>query len=572
MVELRSVDPKILVRNPLDPRRTEVPQAMDDQLLASIMSPVGIIQPPRVAEQNGKLTIIAGNRRVKAAIKAGFAVIDVVVGDPDELADPMRSVSENLIRCSMTSVDIWRAVEALEVQGWNEQAIADALALPVRTIKRLKLLAHLPSAMLDVMAQGTMPSEDQLRTIAAAKPEEQAQVWKKYKPKKGHTDVPWHEVARALGKRRIPFATAKFGEDLTKAYGIVWEDDLFVPAGEDGRYTTMVDAFFGAQTEWLQNNMPPQHRMLPTDEHGHIQLPKGATHVYGKPGKRDWTGQYLDPTSGEVKSVVYNIPEKTKPGKPGTAPSTDDDDTDARPKQARPDLTQKGTAIIGDLRTNALHQALEVATIDDQTLLGMMILAFAGKNVQIDSPSDAGAFERTQIANAITNGGNLSGDPNAIRAAARKMLTTVLSCRENRSDSGILARIAGDAIGASLYLPSMATDEFLSCLSKAALNAAAATHNVRVEPRAKDTRSRMVHRFANTVYVYPDALFQVTAADLEKARTSAPRNYVPGRGWITPHEAGEDTGDGEAGPSDRAEDETSVGDNDNAQTLADAAE
>src|SRR3954453_20382845 len=127
----------------------------------------------------------------------------------------------------MSSVDIWRAIERLEAQGWNDQAIADALALPVRTVRRLKLLAHLHPAMLDVMALGNMPNEYQLRTIATATPEEQAQVWKKHRPKKGQPEVAWYEISRALAKRRMPASAAKFGDDLAKAYGIVWEEDLF---------------------------------------------------------------------------------------------------------------------------------------------------------------------------------------------------------------------------------------------------------------------------------------------------------------------------------------------------------
>jgi ParB family chromosome partitioning protein len=38
--------------------------------------------------------------------------------------------------------------------------------------------------MLDQMARGNMPNEQQLRTIAAAGRDEQAEIWKKYKPKK----------------------------------------------------------------------------------------------------------------------------------------------------------------------------------------------------------------------------------------------------------------------------------------------------------------------------------------------------------------------------------------------------
>src|SRR5580698_6031087 len=272
MAELRSVDPRTLQPNPNNPRTTPVSPAMDEQLLASIKA-VGIIQPPCVISKDDGLMIVVGNRRVKAAIQADMPLIDVLICDVDEAADAMRSVAENLVRSSMSSVDIWRAIERLEVQGWNEQAIGDALALPLRTVRRLKLLAHLHPAMLGVMALGSMPNEDQLRVIAAATPEEQAQVWKKHKPKKGQTDVAWYEVARALAKRRMQFAAAKFDDALAKAYGVEWEDDLFAPPGEDSRYTTNVEGFFGAQQEWLQNNLPHRGTLVPVDENGSCQLP-----------------------------------------------------------------------------------------------------------------------------------------------------------------------------------------------------------------------------------------------------------------------------------------------------------
>ena len=315
MAELRSVDPRTLQANPNNPRTTPVPPAMDEQMLASIKA-VGIIQPPYVTPKDDGLMIVVGRRRVKAAITADLPVIDVLVCDADEAADAMRSVAENLIRASMTSVDTWRAIERLEAQGWNEQAIADALALPVRTIRRLKLLAHLHPAMLDVMALGSMPNEEQLRTIAMASREEQAQVWKKHKPKKGQTDVAWYEVARALAKRRMPFAAAKFDDDLAKAYGVEWEDDLFAPPGEDSRYTTNVEGFFGAQQEWLQNNLPERGTLVPVDEYGSCQLPKKAERVYGKPGKGDVIGHYVDARTGEVETVAYRLPAPKKAGKP----------------------------------------------------------------------------------------------------------------------------------------------------------------------------------------------------------------------------------------------------------------
>src|SRR5476651_1670634 len=355
MAELRSVDPRTLQLNPNNPRNAPVPPAMDEQMLASIKA-VGIIHPPYVTPKGDGLMIVAGRRRVKAAILADLPVIDVLVCDADEAADAMRAVAENLIRADMSSVDIWRAIERLEAQSWNEQAIADALALPVRTVRRLKLLAHLHPPMLDVMALGSMPNEEQLRTIAMATREEQAQVWKKHKPKKGQVDVAWYEVARALAKRRMPASDAKFGDDLAKAYGIVWEDDLFAPPGEDSRYTSNVEGFFGAQPEWLQNNLPERGTLLPVDDYGQGQLPKKAERVYGKPGKTDLVGHFIDARSGEVETIAYRLAEAKKAGRPvvgtttaggDTIGATGDDGEDTPVARTRPDVTQKGVAMIG---------------------------------------------------------------------------------------------------------------------------------------------------------------------------------------------------------------------------------
>ena len=186
--------------------------------------------------------------------------------------------------------------------------------------------------------------------------------------------------------------------------------------------------------------------------------------------------------------------------------------------------------MIGDLRTDALHQALADTPIEDDTLLGMLILAFGGDNVTVDSGSDLRGDDRQAICRTLTEGGVLTADRDLLRQAARKMLIGVLSCRENRSQSGVFARIAGEAIGASLRLPNMATEEFLSCLSRGALETVARAEGVNIAPRAKDTRARMVTRFKDGTFVYPGALFRLTPEELA---ASAEQRH--GRsGWVSP--------------------------------------
>ena len=257
--------------------------------------------------------------------------------------------------------------------------------------------------------------------------------------------------------------------------------------------------------------------------------------------------------------IVYIFLKAGKPagsGKAATGAAGGGTDDDAMPTvRTRPEVTQKGVAMIGDLRTDALHQALADTPIEDETLLGLLILAFGGDNVTVDSGSDLRGDDRQAICHTIIEGGVLTADLDLLRHAARRMLIGVLSCRENRSQSGAFARVAGEAIGASLRLPNMATEAFLSCLSRGALETAARTEGVRVEPRAKDTRARMITRFKDGPFVYPGALFRLTPEELEAAAER--RHARSGAGWVGPAtgEDGKGGGDGDAEPEAGDEDD-----------------
>ena len=172
-------------------------------------------------QENGDFIIVAGHRRVRAALALDLPEILVLLRGPDDGADSVRAVSENVVRCPLSAVDQWCSIEALSSDHWNDDAIGTALALPVRTIKKLRLLAHIHPAMLDHIAGGDMPKEEHLRTIAAASAEEQASVWKTHKPKRGQPSVTWWQIASALEKRRFYFKEVKFGPDEQQAFGIV---------------------------------------------------------------------------------------------------------------------------------------------------------------------------------------------------------------------------------------------------------------------------------------------------------------------------------------------------------------
>ncbi|BCH19555.1 peptide transporter (plasmid) [Mesorhizobium sp. L-2-11] len=401
---------------------------------------------------------------------------------------------------------------------WTEEAIGIALAQSVRQIKKLRLLANVLPAMLDHMAKGDMPDERQLRTIAAASLEEQKEVWKAHKPTKGDPQVSWWAVANGLAKTRMYARDASFGDDLAQAYGIAWVEDLFAPADQDSRYTTDVEAFLGAQQEWMANSLPKRGVIVEAGQWGEPKLPPKAERVYGKPAKSDHTAVYLD-RDGKVQSVAYRMPEAKKPkGKRGEDGVVDGDDAPIVVK-TRPDVTRKGMEMIGDLRTDALHEALSRAPIEDDTLMALLVLAFAGQNVTVASGTrDMSYFGAASLAEhsvpLFNEEGKLDFDMDTLRIAVRSLLIDVLSCRENRSDSGVVSRVAGDAIGADNFLPNMGTEDFLSCLSRPALEGACADTSVLPRQKVKDTRAALVEYFKEERFVHPSALFAPDAAKL----------------------------------------------------------
>jgi ParB family chromosome partitioning protein len=392
-----------------------------------------------------------------------------------------------------------------------------------------------------------MPREAELRTIASATREDQAAAWKKFKPKRGE-GATWWQVAQALERTRFFAKDAKFGEDERAAFGIVWQEDLFAEGDDDNRFTVDGEAFVSAQRAWLDTNMPKNGVILEVDQYGREKLPPRAQPTWTKPKKGDKIGFAIRSSDGTIHEVVFRIPEPELKKGNNRAIGSDDD---ARPTpKMRPEITHKGEEIIGALRTEALVKSLEVNSYDDTTLIGLLVLALTARNVTIQT-DDCNRPARTDLVQSITEGGRLSQDAERMRVVAREMLASILSCTLGRGDSGLVARIAGEALGADSHIGNMATEEFLGCLSKAGIEKVGSGLRVLPRPRAKDTRAEVIKQAAGTTYVHPAAHFALTEAEIA-LHAEKPRDYS----W-----SHDDPGEGDPGADDElsAEREQTLG-------------
>jgi len=101
---LREVPVERLRPNPRQPRRT-----FEEEPLASLTASVaalGVLQPLLVrARGDGDYELIAGERRWRAAQRAGLATVPVLVRDADDLSSLEQAVVENLHRADLNPLE-----------------------------------------------------------------------------------------------------------------------------------------------------------------------------------------------------------------------------------------------------------------------------------------------------------------------------------------------------------------------------------------------------------------------------------------------------------------------------------
>ena len=211
-----------------------------------------------------------------------------------------------------------------------------------------------------------------------------------------------------------------------------------------------------------------------------------------------------------------------------------------------------------------LSAALTQPDISDQTLIGLLLLALSADNVIVRTNDSTPT--RSLVAK-IAEGGKLTSDTALIRSVAVDVLRNTLNCKLKFNGSGLAARIAGDAIGADAELPTMATDDFLSSLSRKALEQLGSGLGVLPRQRVKETRVAIVEQARETRVVLPAAHFALSAEE------SAEFSREPYRYGANPEAGADDEADecvesGESDetlhdePEDAGEAETSFEDDD----------
>ncbi len=165
--ELRELPVGLVKPNPKQPRTNFDPEALAG--LADSIETSGIVQPLLVRPlHDGSYELIAGERRWRAAQKAGLEKVPAIVRDSEHAERLQVALIENMVREDLNPVEEARACAALvEDLGLSKEDLSRRIGRSRPAVSNLIRLLDLPDEALELLESGEL-SEGHGRALLAA--------------------------------------------------------------------------------------------------------------------------------------------------------------------------------------------------------------------------------------------------------------------------------------------------------------------------------------------------------------------------------------------------------------------
>ncbi len=164
MVPIGLIDP-----NKNQPRKQFDMDALDQ--LASSIRAVGFIQPIVLSPNGKRFTIVAGERRWRAARMAELTEVPAMVRDVEEVQRMEMTLIENIQRTDLNPMEEAQAIGSLMQQcGLTQEQVAQRLGKSRSAVANLLRMLNLPKQVSDLVASGEL-SEGHARALLGAENE-----------------------------------------------------------------------------------------------------------------------------------------------------------------------------------------------------------------------------------------------------------------------------------------------------------------------------------------------------------------------------------------------------------------
>lgn len=162
--------PKSIRPNPEQPRKAFSEEALEE--LAGSIRQHGILQPLSVRRVGTGYELIAGERRLRAALRAGLPEVPCIVLQMDDRESGLAAMVENLQRRDLDFIEEAQGIARLmKLMELNQEQAARALGKSQSAVaNKLRLLRH-SAAVLDALREGGL-SERHARALLKLEKEE----------------------------------------------------------------------------------------------------------------------------------------------------------------------------------------------------------------------------------------------------------------------------------------------------------------------------------------------------------------------------------------------------------------
>jgi ParB family chromosome partitioning protein len=141
--------------NPFQPRRDFDDAEID--ALADNLKQFGLLQPIVVRQAAGRYQLIAGERRLRAAIKAGWSKVPAQVLAADDRQVAEMAIVENLHRRDLSALEKAASFQQyLQRYQCTQEELAGRLNLDRSTVANLIRLLELPGPVQDALRSGAI--------------------------------------------------------------------------------------------------------------------------------------------------------------------------------------------------------------------------------------------------------------------------------------------------------------------------------------------------------------------------------------------------------------------------------
>jgi ParB family chromosome partitioning protein len=202
------VDVEDLRPNPLQPRQDFDQNAIDE--LANSIKETGMLQPIVVVLEDNHYKIVVGERRWRAAQKAGLQKIPAVVRHLSERQQIEASLSENLQRKDLNPIEIALAYQKLiQKLNYSQEEVAKKVGKDRASVANYIRLLKLPQEIQRKVAEGKLSMGHARALVTLENPDQQIFLSRIITEK----NLSVRDVEKMMAKRRSE-ASTKEGREL----------------------------------------------------------------------------------------------------------------------------------------------------------------------------------------------------------------------------------------------------------------------------------------------------------------------------------------------------------------------